>query len=130
VAVLEAELRAAQRRLDLISASHDRGTATELEYQEGTSAVEIATRKLARAKREYAAQERLLELDLQRAQADLDAVQAELEESLELNRRSPGVIPATQLKRQSTAVRQAELEVERVQTLLDLHRQPAEEAAP
>jgi len=130
VAILEAELRAAKSRLDLTAAMHLQGGATALELQESRSAVEITEQKLAKAMREYAAQERLLELDLQQARTNLDAAQAELDESREINQRSPGTIPPMQLKRQETAVRQAELEVQRAQTLLDLHRKPGEETTP
>mgnify|MGYP001811871041 CR=1 FL=1 len=45
-------------------------------------------------------------------------------EALQVNKRSPGTIPATDVSLKELAVRKAELADERAKTVLDLHRKP------
>ncbi len=125
LAVREAAVDSTAARLKIVEAAFGDGRATALELAEARGEFEIATKRLEGAKRENAAQDRLLELELQRAKLELAAAQASLDENMAINLKSPGTIPSSTIKKAELAVRTTELDVERIQTLLELHREPA-----
>lgn len=137
VAVLEAELAAAETKLLLVKSQHAAGRTTAESLQDAEAAVNVTKARLVKARREYAAQERLLQLDLQDAQTRLLAAETALSDATETNRQSPGSIPSGRVKDKELAVEQARSALERAKTLLDLHckadppkKEPAREPAP
>jgi hypothetical protein len=137
VAVLEAELAAAETKLLLVKSQHAAGRTTAESLQDAEAAVNVTKARLVKARREYAAQERLLQLDLQDAQTRLLAAETALTEATEINRKSPGTIPFARVRDKELAVEQARSALERAKTLLDLHckadppkKQSAKEPSP
>jgi hypothetical protein len=70
--------------------------------------------------REWTPERRLLEIDLQQAELKLEAAQKKYERMEQL--RDSNAVSATELVEHKLAVRQAELDVARVQTQLELHQ--------
>lgn len=134
VAVLEAELAAAEAKFEVLKTQQSRGVVTPQEVQEIQAAVDIANARLAKGRREYQAQERLLQLDVEQALLRLRTAATDLWEANQIDRKAPGTMPASTVKQKELAVKQAELSVERATTLFELHRkadppkeQPAKE---
>jgi hypothetical protein len=121
LALLKVEVRSAKTKLDLIEASWRQGATGALELQEARSSLEIAEQKLAKAQREYSAQEKLLQLDLDMAATRLDAAEQELGDASQLA--DSAAISKAELRKFEFAVQQAKLTLERAKTLLDLHRE-------
>jgi hypothetical protein len=137
VAVMEAELAAVEAKVVLLKSQWEQGRIPVAEFQDAQAAVAIAKAKLTKARREYEAQEGLLQLDLEQAQVRLQAAEAELAEATLINQKNPGTIPGATVRKMELAVKEGAVAVERVKALLDLHRKadppkepPAQEPAP
>ena len=130
VTILQSSVRASEAKFRIVEAAFEQGEVGALDLQDAQSAFEIATQRLAKVKRGYTAKERLLELDLQQAQLELDAAKSMSSEHMRVNEHAPGTIPKATVRQAELAVRIAELSVERSKTLLDLHRKPVQDPSP
>ncbi len=123
--LLEVEVRSAKAKFDLVEASWRSGTTGAFEMQEARASMDIAVQKLAKARREYAAQEKLLELDLTAAEARLHAAQQELSSANQLA--DEAAISKSELSKFELAVQEMKLAVDRAKTFLELHREAPSE---
>lgn len=123
--LLEVEVRSAKAKFDLVEASWRSGSTGAIEMQEARGSLDIAVQKLAKARREYAAQEKLLELDLAAAEARLHAAQQELISANQLA--DAAAISKSELVKFELAVQEMKLAVDRAKTFLELHREAPSE---
>jgi hypothetical protein len=120
LAVLEAKLAAAEQRLSHLRREHTPQNASEVGAV--IAAVDVARAELEHARREHATKEQLLLLDLEAATLRVDAAKALLAEAEDTRRRSPDAISENVIAERRSSLRQAELEVQRAETLLEAHR--------
>jgi hypothetical protein len=115
VASAEAELSDAERNVNYSERLVKRGFLTQSQFQQEQRLVEVAKARLDRARREYEAQKRLLQLDVDSAELQVKRAQAALKEN------SGPLGDVQEQTKWQFALQQAELELERAQTLLALH---------
>ena len=127
--------RLAQAKAPGTAISDDEMQKAEAELARATSYVGPAESSLLQAQqrlkfaqRELEAAKRLLELDVQAAESYLNQLQAELQKSQEINNRSRGSISPYELDRLGYQVQEAETQVERARTLLELYKQITDES--
>jgi hypothetical protein len=76
--------------------------------------------------REQQLQQKLLELDIQAAEAEVAKAKLSLEKSLEANRKQPHVISDIEIRQQKIALDAAQVQLRRAQTVLQLFHRQAE----
>lgn len=84
--------------------------------------LDLAKLGLARAKVEYEASMKLLELDVRRAESVSEQAMAAFTEAEEVNKRSPNAFPSTQVGRLKAAAEQSRIELERAKTFFETHQ--------
>ena len=126
VSETEARVRIVERKLSELrhfgASSQREQNELRAKRTELSGDLEIAKLQLEQAKRAQQAARRLIELELRRATAVLEAAQAELDEVRTVCERVPGSIPKTTIRLKESAVEQAQIAVERVKTWATLHR--------
>jgi len=123
VAEAEARVRIAQTKRDALRRrfAAGEGESAEVMVQEGE--LELAKLSLARAKTEYEARTKLLELDVKHAESVHEQALVALAEAEEVNKKSPNSIPLAQVAARKAAFEQARIELERAKTHLQFHQE-------
>lgn len=126
VAEAEIRLRITEQKLataNKLNPDFNNGSRNELAIKraELQGELELAKLQLSEAKRAYEATERLLKLDVQTAQSNLESAQAVHDEAEAVNKRARGSVPQSQMRRLKAKAEQARLAVERANALFELH---------
>jgi hypothetical protein len=121
IAEAEARVRFAEAKRDQLR-SKGGGNIDRSELKSLDAELDLAKLILARTQVEYEGRTKLLELDVRQAQANCEQARAALAEATEINKRSRHAIPEPQVVTLRAAVEQANISLERANTVLELHQ--------